>query len=206
LSPILIAIAGPSGAGKSYLAHHLASSLPALAAVLSLDSYYRELNGLNYAERCGVNFDHPHALDKLLLVDQIRDVAAGRPIQRPVYQFDTHSRAPESEAFVPPPFVILEGIFALYFEEIRSLTDVKIFVETPDGLCFHRRLERDTVERERSVESVTEQYSATVRPMALEHVHPTAAFADLVLSGDRPIAESVSEVLALIAASALNKG
>ncbi|MBY0506339.1 MAG: uridine kinase [Bryobacteraceae bacterium] len=196
MPPYLIAIAGPSGAGKSYLAHHLAAALPAEAAVLSLDSYYRELTSLSYDERCLFNFDHPSSLDQPLLLQQLRDVAAGKTIERPIYQFETHSRAPHTERFAPPPFVILEGIFALYFPEIRDLAQLKVFVETPDGLCFDRRLRRDTTERERTAESVTRQYDETVRPMAAEYVWPTAAFADLVIPGNQPIAESLRQVLA----------
>ncbi len=196
MPPYLIAIAGPSGAGKSYLAHHLADALP--AAVLSLDSYYRELAGLSYDERCAFNFDHPDSLDRPLLIEQITDLAHGRPIQRPVYRFETHSRAPGSVRFTPPPYVILEGIFALYFPEIRALTELKIFVDTADGLCFRRRLLRDTVERERSSESVTKQYDETVRPMALEYVWPTEDFADLLIPGDQPIDVSVRQVLSMI--------
>ncbi len=202
MQPYLIAIAGPSGAGKSYLAHHLAQALPAPAAVLSLDSYYLELTGLSYGERCQFNFDHPAALDHDLLVAQVRSVAAGQAVDRPIYQFETHSRAHHSAPFDPPPFVILEGIFGLYFSEIRALANLKVFVETPDGLCFDRRLRRDTSERERSEESVTRQYSETVRPMAAEYVWPTAAFADVILPGNQPIDESVRQVLTRVAQSA----
>ena len=201
-------MAGPSGAGKSYLAHHLAESLPAEASVLSLDSYYRELAGLSYEDRCHFNFDHPDALDRSLLVRQVRQLAVGNPIHRPVYQFGTHSRAAVEKRFLPTPYVILEGIFALYFPEIRDLTQLKLFVDTPDGLCFGRRLQRDTVERERSSESVTKQYAETVRPMAYQHVRPTADFADLILPGYQPIDQSVSQVLAHLprAAMAVGKG
>lgn len=199
MKPYLIAIAGPSGAGKSYLAQHVAAALPAPAAVLSVDSYYRERTGLSYDERCAINFDHPDALDRPLLLDQIAALSQGQAIEHPVYQFETHARAANAVAFVPPPYVILEGIFALYFAELRELAQLKVFVETPDGLCFNRRLKRDTEERDRSEESVTRQYTETVRPMAYEYVWPTAQFADLVISGRQPIAESVSQVLARVA-------
>ncbi len=207
MQPYLIAIAGPSGAGKSYLAHHLADRLPAPAAVVSLDSYYRELTGLSFEQRCAFNYDHPDALDRQLLIEQLTAISRGQPVELPVYRFETHSRAPYTEHFAPPSFVILEGIFALHFPEIRALSHLKVFVETPDGLCFDRRLHRDVVERERSAESVTQQYHETVRPMAYEHVWPTAAHADLILPGDQSIEKSVNEVLDCVrAATTAGKG
>lgn len=199
----MIAIAGPSGAGKSYLSHHVAEALSVPSAVLSLDSYYVELTGLSYDQRCGFNFDHPDSIDRQLLLDQLRAVANGRAIDRPIYQFETHSRASETARFTPTPFVILEGIFALHFPEVRALTQLKVFVEAPDGLCFRRRLKRDTQERERSEESVTRQYADTVRPMAYEYVWPTAQWADLVIPGDQPIAESVRQVLECVSSKPL---
>lgn len=203
MPPYLIAIAGPSGAGKSYLSHHVADALSAPAAVLSLDSYYVELTGMSFDERCGFNFDHPDSIDRQLLLEQVRAAAAGYAIDRPIYQFETHSRAQATARFEPPPYVILEGIFALYFPEIRALTQLKVFVETPDGLCFDRRLKRDMHERERSEESVTKQYEETVRPMAAEYVWPTARMADLIIPGNQPIIESVRQVLERVSAKPL---
>lgn len=192
--PYLIAIGGPSGSGKSYLAYRLAHALPD-ASVLSLDSYYREYSHLTYGERCQLNFDHPDSIDVDLLTRQIDTVAQGWPIKRPIYDFETHSRTRNPEPFLPRQYVILEGIFGLYFAAVRDLAAMKVFVQTPDSQCFDRRLARDTVERGRSAESVTDQYTHTVRPMAYEYIWPTRHYANLVIPGNQNIALSVEQVL-----------
>jgi uridine kinase len=192
--PYLIAIGGPSGSGKSYLAHHVAQALPD-ASVLSLDSYYHQYSHLTYERRCELNFDHPDSIDVDLLNRQIETVAQGWPVKRPIYDFETHARTPHPEPFLPRQYVILEGIFALYFARVRELSALKVFVQTPDSECFDRRLARDTVERGRSVESVTGQYTHTVRPMAYEFIWPTRHYANVVIPGNQNIALSVEQVL-----------
>lgn len=205
IKPYIIAIGGPSGSGKSYLARALKRELPD-ASVLSLDSYYRELAHLSYDERCAVNFDHPESVDADLLVRQIETIAQGWPVKRPVYQFETHSRARMADPFMPRQYVILEGIFGLYFERVRALAQLKVFVQTPDAECFHRRLDRDTVERGRTAESVTSQYAETVRPMALEFVWPTRHYANVIIPGNQQIGLSVDQVLAAMPAMAMAAG
>jgi uridine kinase len=201
-TPYLITIGGPSGSGKSYLAHHLAQALPD-ASVLSLDSYYREYRHLSYAERCELNFDHPDSVDVDLLARQIETVSQGWPVKRPVYDFETHARTPHPEPFLPRRYVILEGIFALYFAEVRRLSAMKVFVTTPDAECFDRRLARDTVERGRTAASVTDQYSRTVRPMAYEFIWPTRHYANVIIPGNQEIGVSVEQVLTAMPSMAL---
>ena len=192
--PYIIAIGGASGSGKSYLARALQRELPD-ASVLSVDSYYHELAHLSYAERCGVNFDHPDSVDSALLGRQLATIAQGWPVKRPHYRFDTHSRAPVSDPFMPRQYVIVEGIFALYFVQVRGVSQLKVFVQTPDDECFHRRLDRDTAERGRTAESVTSRYEETVRPMALEYVLPTRHYANVIIPGNQNIVLSVEQVL-----------
>jgi uridine kinase len=194
LKPYLIGIAGPSGAGKTTLAERVARELA--APILSLDCYYRELDGLPLEERARTNFDEPDALDRELLFSQLAQLAAGAAIEAPVYDFARHTRAPETTPVPAAEFVIVEGLFALLWEEVRALFGTKVFVSAGDGLCFERRLERDARERGRTPESVGEQYRRTVRPMAERHILPTQAFADVVVDGAGPLDLSVSAVLA----------
>jgi len=196
LGRFVIGIAGPSCAGKSELARRLAHKLG--ARILPLDCYYRDLSHLPLDERCGMNFDVPEALDVPLLIQQLSLLAEGCEITRPVYDFRQHVRAPEPERVVPAEFIILEGLFALYWEEVRRRLALKVFVEAPPEVCLARRLERDVRERGRTPESVVEQYERTVRPMAERYILPTRALADVVVSGLAPIEESVACVLELI--------
>jgi uridine kinase len=190
MKPFLIGIAGPSGAGKSELSRVIAARLPQPCALISLDSYYRALDHLPFEERVKCNFDHPDSLDWELIHADLERVAAGEAIDEPIYLFDQHARADETRRVEPEPFVIVEGLFALYDARVRALMNVRIFVTAPDAVCLERRLARDTVERGRTKASVLRQYEETVRPMAEQYVLPTERYADLVVSGLRPLDES----------------
>ena len=191
--PYLIGIAGTSGAGKTYLATHLASTLH--ASVLALDRYHRDLSHLPMEQRTGVNFDAPDALDRELLVEQIASLSNGETVGLPVYDFATHTRTSRTEVWRPAEVVIIEGLFTLHWPSLRDLLGTKVFVELSDEVCLTRRQVRDVRERGRTPESVVEQYTTTVAPMALRYVCPTIVYADIVVSGADPIGDSVSRIL-----------
>lgn len=193
-NPYIIAIAGPSCAGKSELAQAVADELS--ASVLVLDSYYRDLSKMTPSERSWVNFDSPDALDHELLIEQVRCLSRGGVVERPVYDFATHSRDPRGERFAANNLLIVEGLFALYWHELRHLAHTKIFVDAPDDVCFRRRKLRDLAERGRTLESVIAQFKETVQPMAARFVRPTSEYADLVLSGEQLLSRSVERVIA----------
>jgi len=196
MRPRLIGIAGPSCAGKSELARWLASRLS--APVLNLDHYYVDMAELPLEERARRNFDEPAALEHTLILEHARRLASGEPIRAPRYDFSTHTRAHSEELIVPGRFVILEGLFALHWPEVRALMHTKLFVFAPDEVCFERRLARDVAERGRTPESVRWQFETTVRPMAHQHVLPARAYADLVLPGTEPVDLLGSRVLKLV--------
>jgi uridine kinase len=193
MKPYFIGVAGPSCAGKSYLAEHLAEKLD--AALFHLDSYYRELDHLSPVQRAHYNFDAPTALDSELLLEQARLLRGGETIARPVYDFTTHTRTAETLELAPKPFVIVEGLFALYWEPLRKLLGTKVFVDLGEEICLGRRIERDIRERGRSRESVLEQYHTTVVPMAQQYVYPTRAHAHIVVTGNDDIGREVDAVL-----------
>jgi len=153
------------------------------------DSYYRNLKDLPLDYRQMANFDHPDALDNDLLVHHVRKLKNGEGIDLPLYDFKTHSRLNETRRVESKPIVIVEGI--LIFAEPRLLEqmDIKVFVDTPDDIRFIRRLRRDIAERGRTVESVIEQYLATVRPMHMQFVEPSKRYADVIIpeGGHNPV-------------------
>ncbi len=192
-SVYIIAIAGPSCAGKTELSKRLSQELS--CPVLLLDSYYRDLSSLTPAQRARVNFDEPGALDETVLIHQIHALSRGESVARPVYDFTTHTRLPKAENFAASEFLIVEGLFALYWPELREVAGTKVFVNAPDDVCLHRRLMRDVVERGRTAESVITQFEQTVQPMANLYVRPTAKYADLRLSGEQALSASLDSVL-----------
>ena len=198
MRPHIIGIAGPSSSGKSELARQLVPRLPG-TAIVSLDSYYRGMEEIPLEARKQVNFDHPDALDWELLHEHLRAMAAGRAFDEPVYSFAEYSRTRATRRIEPAEHVIVEGLFVLYWPELRRMLDTKIYVHTEAEVCFRRRLARDVAERGRTPESVREQYERTVRPSAEWFVCPTRKYADLVVSGEAPFAASITAVLRALA-------
>jgi uridine kinase len=203
MTPYLIGIAGPSCAGKSYLSRHIAEKLD--ATMFHLDSYYRELDHLSIVQRAHWNFDAPDALDSDLLIEDVRKLYKGFEIQKPVYDFTTHSRTKETELVEPRKYIIVEGLFALYWDDIADLLGTKVFVDLGEDVCLERRIERDIRERGRTRESVLEQYHTTVLPMAKQYVHPTRTKADIVVTGDDNIDNEVAVVLNHVLAGSASK-
>ena len=195
--PVVLGIAGCSGSGKTTLAAQLARSLGGVH--FALDHYYRDLSHLDPAERAGQNFDDPALIEDSLLVEQISALAQGKTVQRPLYDFATHTRViGQTEPVSPGSYLIVEGVFALVFPELLPLYHVRVYVDTPDAVCFERRLKRDVTERGRTPESVRQQYERTVRPSSLRWVRPSAVNADLVVSGTDALDWKVEQVIAEI--------
>ncbi len=193
MSTRLIGVAGPSGSGKSELSRRLSALIG--APVVSLDSYYHDLTHLPLDERAATNFDEPASLEHELLLAQCHALFNGEAIDVPHYDFACHTRVPGAQRVQPGETVIIEGLFTLYWKELRHLLHASIYVELEDEICYARRLARDVRERGRTPESVEFQYFETVRPMAERYIWPTRRHADLVVRGDAVLEESVATVL-----------
>lgn len=197
--PYLIGIGGPSGSGKSALAVRLVERLlPASAVIVPLDAYYRDLSSMRLEDRAKQNFDAPEALDWVFLEQQLDMLASGLAIERPEYDFSTHTRRSVTRSVQPTEYVLVEGLLALYAEAVRRMLDLRVYVEAPEEVCLKRRIERDLRERGRTRESVLQQYRKTVAPMAERYVYPTRAFADVVVGGAGPLDDEARLVLAAI--------
>jgi uridine kinase len=193
-NPLVIGIAGCSGSGKTTLARELATQLD--ATLFPLDLYYRDLSHFPLDSRHKLNFDHPDSLESELIIEHVRALAKGEAIQRPVYDFKTHSRVIGSfDTIVPAQVVIVEGILALHYEELFPLYNFSIYVNAPNEICLKRRIYRDMLERGRTEESVRVQFEATAKPMADLYVVPSAARASVVVEGTDALDWSVEQVL-----------
>jgi uridine kinase len=192
--PTVLGIAGCSGSGKTTLANELARTLGGLR--FHLDDYYLDLSDLPLAERVKKNFDDPALIEVSLLARDIAALARGESIDRPIYDFGTYTRVRgRSQRVTAGPFLIVEGLFALYYSELLPCYQLRVYVDTPDALCFERRLKRDVEERGRTPELVREQYDRTVRPTSLAYVRPSAANADLVVDGTGALDWKVERVM-----------
>jgi len=192
--PVVLGIAGCSGSGKTTLAAELARTLGGVH--FHLDNYYLDLGHLPPEERAGQNFDDPALIESGLLADHVAALARGEAIARPIYDFAHHTRVVgQTEAVRADRFLLVEGLFALYYPALLPLYQLRVYVETPDEVCFERRLRRDVCERGRTPESVKGQYEATVWPASVAYVRPSRANADLSVDGTGALDWKVERVL-----------
>jgi uridine kinase len=202
--PFLVGIAGPSGAGKTTLARALATQFS--SEIFPTDNYYRDLSHLPLEERARQNFDHPDALEHKLLTAHVAQLAEGGSIAHPIYDYSIHTRTGHKETLHPAEILIVDGLFTLHYPALRDLLDLKIYVEAADSLCLKRRIKRDVRERGRTPESVRQQYAETVHPMAEAFILPSRQYADIVLNGTVPIAESVESIVQIIRKATADRG
>ncbi len=185
----IIGIAGGSGSGKSTFSERIQTVFGDDVAVLRSDNYYLPHDDIPPSERAHLNYDAPESIDFSLMVEHIYTLKAGNPIDCPVYDFTCHTRSVETTRMCPAPILILDGILLFTNEELRSLVDLKIYVDTDADERILRRARRDIQERGRTMDSVIEQYISTVKPMHYLHVEPTRAYADIIVNGGfNPIA------------------
>lgn len=181
MRPLIIGIAGGTGSGKTTLVENLMEQFEGEISVLSHDNYYKAHHDLTPEERQSLNYDHPAAFDTDLLIDDLRELRAGRAIQSPVYSFSLRDRTEDTLTIQPSRVILVEGILIFENELLRNLMDIKIFVDTDADVRLLRRILRDVNQRGRSLESVTEQYLDTVKPMHEQFVEPSKRYADLIV-------------------------
>ena len=180
--PLIIGVAGGSGSGKTTIAASVVEIVgPQHVALVPHDAYYRDQSALSLEERALINYDHPDSLETELLAEHLKRLRAGESVDRPVYDFSTHTRPEETVAVDPESVILVEGILVLAEPTLRDLMDLRVYVDTDADLRLLRRLRRDIVERQRSADSVLEQYEATVRPMHIQFVEPSKRFADIIV-------------------------
>jgi uridine kinase len=179
---IVVGIAGGTGSGKTSFANELLTRLGEGSCLpIAQDAYYKDGSALPPADRTAINYDHPDAFDTSLLIQDLRDLKAGRPVPHLIYDHATYSRQTLPDPLLPRPVILLEGILVLVEEPLRRLLDIKLFIDTDSDVRILRRLRRDLKDRGRSYDSVEKQYLDSVRPMHLEFVEPSKRYADLII-------------------------
>lgn len=198
-APFMIGVSGGSGSGKTTFVRKLWNRLEVFQPlVISLDHYYRDLAHLKAEERALTNFDDPDAIERDLLHEQISLLRNGVCVDRPCYDFATHTRAPETDRLAPSSVIIVDGIFSLCYPELRKLLDLKIFIDVDDDVRVLRRIRRDMAERGRTFENCEHQYLSSVKAMHKTHVAPTREHADFVIPWHHMNERAVEFVAGLI--------
>lgn len=179
---LIIGIAGGTGSGKTTVVNRIIESLPpGEVVIIPQDSYYKDSSHLPLEQRQEINFDHPDSIEFGLLVEHISKLKANEPIEQPIYSYLTCTRAKETIPIQPRHVIIIEGILIFSCEELRKLMDIKVFVDADADDRLSRVIERDIVERGRSVNKVLERYEKTVKPMHLQFIEPTKRYADIIV-------------------------
>lgn len=177
----VLGVAGGSASGKTTIINKIKDYFGNDIAVLSHDSYYKSHDDMPYEERCKLNYDHPDSFESERMAEDVRKLIKGHAIEMPVYDYCVHNRSKETVLIEPKPVIIIEGILVLENRELRDLMDVKIYVDTDADERLMRRMQRDMVERGRSIDSIIQQYSETVKPMHEEFVEPSKKHADVII-------------------------
>ena len=182
VEPLIIGIAGGSGSGKSTVARRVAEALVAQSvAFIDMDAYYRNFAHLPMEDRRRVNWDHPEAFDSDLLTTHLKELAEGRAIDKPIYDFLTHTRSDRTERVAPADVIVVDGILLFAEERVRECCDVKVFVDADADIRLIRRIRRDMSSRGRPLEDILDQYLTTVQPMHMQFVEPSKRYADVIV-------------------------
>ena len=178
----IIGIAGGTGSGKTTVVKKIVEALPPhFVAVVPLDSYYNDTSHMTEEQRMAINFDHPDAFDWQLLVKHVDLLRNGEAVEQPTYSYLKCNREKETVHVEPKPVIIIEGIMALLNKQLRDMMDLKIFVDTDSDERLIRNIQRDCVERGRTVEMVIDRYHKVLKPMHEQFIEPTKKFADLII-------------------------
>lgn len=178
---LVIGIAGGSGSGKTTLTNQIAAQLKESVTVIKHDDYYKAHDEMTYEERCRLKYDHPNAFDTELMIEHLKLLRQGRSVECPVYDYTVHNRSKDTVIINPGQVIIVEGILIFENKALCELMDIRIFVDTDADLRIIRRIQRDVMERARSLDSVISQYLHTVKPMHEQFVEPSKKNANIIV-------------------------
>lgn len=181
MKPYIVGVAGGSASGKTEIVKTLEKHFEDKIEIIEHDNYYFDHDNLTMDERASLNYDHPQAFETDLLIEHVKKIINNEEIDIPTYDFTIHTRSSDTLKKSPKPIVIVEGILVLENEELRNLMDMKVFVDCDGDVRLKRRIIRDVVERDRTIESILTQYMETVKPMHELFVEPSKKFADLIV-------------------------
>lgn len=185
--PTIISIAGPSASGKTLFAQTIHDELVEELgedgiSIIYEDAYYKDQSHMSLEQRLDTNYDHPNAFEHDLLTEHLQQLSQHEAIDSPIYCYKSHTRTEQTQTYSPTKIILVEGILLLQNKSLRDMFDIKVYMDTPLDICLVRRIKRDLVERSRDLDSVTNQYLDTVRPMYYQYIEPSKAWADIVVT------------------------
>ena len=193
---LIIGIYGGTGSGKTTIVNMIASHFSSNdIEIISQDSYYKDNSDISYEDRCKLNFDHPDAIDFNLLHKHIKNLRKGETVEQPIYDFKIHNRLKKTIQIKPKKILILEGILIMCHAEIRSIIDLKIFINANSKTRMERRIKRDIVERGRSRDEVLKRYIETLKPMHEKFIEPTKIYANYIIENQFNNKLNIDELL-----------
>lgn len=180
---LIIGICGASGSGKSTLAKELKQKLKGNSVIINQDAYYRDHSYLPLEERSHINYDEPSVFEHDELLYDVNCLKNGKSITRKAYDYKFHCRADHTDEMIEPPdTLIIEGIHAFYDERLRELMDFKVYISVDPDICLLRRIKRDIKDRGRDIQSIYDQYLATVKPMYEKYIRSYVDYADIIVA------------------------
>ncbi len=195
MKPEVIGISGGTGSGKTFLTKKIIeTSMTTNIAVIEQDAYYKDLSHMPYEDRIKQNFDHPDSIDVDLFETQLQQLINGKAIKIPTYDFSNHIRSNKTKEIPYSSIIIVEGIFVLYYLQLRKLYTIKVFIDTSEKVRFQRRMDRDIKERGRTPESVKLQYDSTVSPMHEKYIEPSKDHADLIVQEEYDLKDVINMI------------
>lgn len=195
----VVLIGGGSASGKTYVLKKVMEKIPGDKIThISIDDYYKNFTDLTFEERAKINYDHPKSFDWKLMNEQLKALKNGQAIEKPIYDFTTHSRSDKTEVVEPKELIVIEGIMALVNKDLRALGDLKVFISASRERRLVRRIDRDMKERGRTYESIIEQYFTTVLPMYEEIIAPSQYYADLIINNDGGSTHSIDVLVSVL--------
>ncbi|MBR4077458.1 MAG: uridine kinase [Oscillospiraceae bacterium] len=178
---LTIGIAGGTGSGKTTITKRIMERFGGNVSVVNHDNYYKAHDEMTYEERCKLNYDHPDAFENDLMIEHLKQLKAGKSVRCPVYDYTVHNRSKDTVVIKPAKVILVEGILILADKELCDQMDIRVFVDTDADVRILRRIVRDVKKRERTLESVIDQYLTTVKPMHEAFVEPSKKNAHIII-------------------------
>ena len=194
----IVALTGGSGSGKSTVLNGLREHFGGEVTILSLDDYYRPKNELPKDDQGETNFDVPEVINYDDLIRDIRLLLDGEVVELDTYTYNRSAMKSERIKIKPATWLIVEGLFALYNEEVKNLTDITAFIDASVETRLERRIHCDLTVRGYAPEEIQYQWDNHVRPSDIEFIEPWKSKCDVVIDNENSWEMGLSKLVEMM--------